>query len=169
MVVALSFWGERWLHLHAFIIQISKTAFRLWGKRERERESSHNGSPQWIKSRAGRDWYTVRVWGLTFVRRMLPWIPLSLTLMVSCLSESSGRRKGGWIATAGLFLGATMYLLRCDVRSGPIVLCYSVVLQWCKNSTILNISYSTVHCLETPGQCLMQTFNCTSLLTTPAY
>lgn len=41
---------------------------------------------------------------------MVLWIPLSLTLMVICLSERSGLMNGGWILTCGFFLGSSMYL-----------------------------------------------------------
>lgn len=41
---------------------------------------------------------------------MVLWRPLSLTLMVICLSERSGLMNGGWILMWGFFLGSNMYL-----------------------------------------------------------
>lgn len=41
---------------------------------------------------------------------MVLWMPLSLTLMVICLSDRSGLMNGGWILTWGFLLGSKMYL-----------------------------------------------------------
>lgn len=41
---------------------------------------------------------------------MVLWMPLSLILIVICLSARSGLMKGGWILTWGFFLGSSMYL-----------------------------------------------------------
>lgn len=47
---------------------------------------------------------------LTLDLMMVLWMPLSLILMVICLSDRSGLIKGGWILTRGFFLGSSMYL-----------------------------------------------------------
>lgn len=55
-----------------------------------------------------------RLWSkcerLTLDRTMVLWMPLSLTLMVICLSDRSVLMNGGWIFTWGFFLGSSMYL-----------------------------------------------------------
>lgn len=47
---------------------------------------------------------------VTLELMMVVWMPLSLILMVICLSDRSGLMNGGWILTWGFFLGSIMYL-----------------------------------------------------------
>lgn len=56
---------------------------------------------------------------LTLHLMMVLWRPLSLILMVICLSERSGLMKGGWILTWGFFLGSSMYLKQKRRSEGP--------------------------------------------------
>lgn len=47
---------------------------------------------------------------LTLELTMVLWMPLSLILMVICLSDRSGLMNGGWILIWGFFFGSNMYL-----------------------------------------------------------
>lgn len=55
------------------------------------------------KLRSNCEWLTLEL-------MMVLWMPLSLTLMVICLSDRSGLMNGGWILTWGFFLGSDVYL-----------------------------------------------------------
>lgn len=57
-----------------------------------------------------RNWRRCNWELLTLELIIVLWIPLSLTLMVICRSETSGLMKGGWILMWGFFLGSNTYL-----------------------------------------------------------
>lgn len=73
---------------------------------------------------------------LTFDLMMVLWRPLSLILMVICLSERSGLMKGGWILTLGFFLGSRMYLERRRRRRMSLQAWFLVLVEWFKKARV---------------------------------